>query len=363
MDGFPLGQCSGPQFSGVEWLKKNLPRSAEVKRRCVETDHESLSVSRQCQLLGLARSNWYHVPQGESADNLALMRAIDELSTKRPFNGSRTVCKHLGINRKRAQRLMRLLGLEAEYPKRSTSRPSPGHKVFPSLLRNLEISRPNHVWASDITSIPMQHGFLYLTAVMDLFSRNVLSWRLSNTLTGAFCVEALDAASSRATPEIFNTDQGAQFTATAFTSRLVESGVAVSMHERGRALDNVFFERLWRTVKEEEVYLREYTDGWQAEESLGSYIDYYCNKRRHKSLKYRTHAEVYSSGWGERNVRAQVSAETDSAEDKLHKSRPDHRPVAARDPLRRSHGPQTEWRSTLVKAEICPTIGVHLEGN
>jgi len=236
------------------------------------------------------------VPQGESAENLALMRAIDELYTKRPFSGSRTVCKHLGINRKRAQRLMRLLGLEAVYPKLSTSRPSPGHKVFPYLLRNLEISRPNHVWASDITYIPMQHGFLYLTAVMDLFSRNVLSWRLSNTLTGAFCVEALDAALSRATPEIFNTDQGAQFTTNAFTSRLIESGVAVSMDGRGRALDSVFVERLWRTVKYEEVYLREYTDGWQAEESLGSYFDYYCNERRHQSLKYRTPAEVYSSG-------------------------------------------------------------------
>jgi putative transposase len=142
----------------------------------------------------------------------------------------------------------------------------------------------------------MQHGFLYLTAVMDIFSRNVLSWRLSNTLTGDFCVEALDAALSKATPEIFNTDQGAQFTANAFTSRLIESGVAVSMDGRGRALDNVFVERLWRTVKEEEVYLREYTDGWQAEESLGSYFDYYCNERRHQSLKYRNPAEVYSSG-------------------------------------------------------------------
>jgi len=263
----------------VEWLEKIC-----------------LSVSRQCQLLGLARSSWYHVPQGESAENLALMRAIDELYTKRPFSGSRTVCKKLGINRKRAQRLMRLLGLEAVYPKRSTSRPAPGHKVYPYLLRNLEILRPNHVWASDITYIPMQHGFLYLTAVMDLFSRNVLSWRLSNTLTGDFCVEALDAALSKATPEIFNTDLGAQFTATAFTSRLIESGVAVSMDGRGRALDNVFVERLWRTVKYEEVYLREYTDGWQAEESLGSYFDYYCNERRHQSLKYRTPAEVYSTG-------------------------------------------------------------------
>jgi putative transposase len=236
------------------------------------------------------------VPRGESAENLALMRAIDELYLTRPFSGSRTVCKHFGINRKRAQRLMRLLGLEAIYPKRSTSRPAPGHRIYPYLLRNLEISGPNHVWASDITYIPMQHGFLYLTAVMDLFSRNVLSWRLSNTMTGDFCIEALEAALARAKPEIFNTDQGAQFTAAAFTSRLIESGVAVSMDGRGRALDNVFVERLWRTVKYEEVYLRDYVDGWQVEESLRSSFDFYCNERRHQSLKYRTPAEVYSAG-------------------------------------------------------------------
>ncbi len=236
------------------------------------------------------------MPRGESAENLALMRAIDELYLTRPFSGSRTVCKHFGINRKRAQRLMRLLGLEAIYPKRSTSRPAPGHRIYPYLRRNLEISGPNDVWASDITSIPMQHGFLELTAVMDLFSRSVLSWRLSNTVTGDFCIEALEAALARAKPEIFNTDQGAQFTATAFTSRLIESGVAVSMDGRGRALDNVFVERLWRTVKYEEVYLRDYVDGWQAEESLRSSFDFYCNERRHQSLQYRTPAEVYSAG-------------------------------------------------------------------
>jgi len=182
------------------------------------------------------------------------MREIDRLYIKLPFFGTRKVRKRFRINRKRAQRLMRLMGLEAVCPKRSTSRPAPGHKVYPYLLRNMAITKPDQVWASDITYIPLQHGFLYLTAVMDLYSRNVLSWRLSNTLTGDFCLEALDAALSRARPRIFNTDQGAQFTATAFTSRLEKRGVAISMDGRGRALDNVFVERLWRTVKYEEVY-------------------------------------------------------------------------------------------------------------
>lgn len=267
-----------------------------MKRQCIDPHHKHLSVARQCRLVGLPRSSWYYEPRGESAENLSLMRRIDELYLKRPFYGTRKVRLTFGINRKRAQRLMRLLGLEAAQPKRSTSRPAPGHKVYPYLLRNMAITRPDHVWASDITYIPLQHGFLYLTAVMDLFSRNVLSWRLSNTLTGDFCVEALDAALARARPEIFNTDQGAQFTATAFTSRLEKSGVAISMDGRGRALDNVFVERLWRTVKYEEVYLRDYADGWQAERSLGRYFAFYRNERPHQALGYRTPAEVYRDG-------------------------------------------------------------------
>ena len=222
------------------------------------------------------------------------MREIDRLYIKRPFFGTRKVREHFGINRKRAQRLMRLLGLEAVCPKRSTSRPAPGHKVYPYLLRNMAITRPDQVWASDITYIPLQHGFLYLTAVMDLYSRNVLSWRLSNTLTGDFCVEALDAALKRAQPQIFNTDQGAQFTAAAFTSRLEKKGVAISMDGRGRALDNVFVERLWRTVKYEEVYLRDYADGWQAKRSLARYFDFYRDERPHQALGYRTPSEVYA---------------------------------------------------------------------
>ena len=224
------------------------------------------------------------------------MRQIDRLYTKRPFIGTRKIRRLFHINRKRAQRLMRLLGLEAVCPKRSTSRPAPGHKIYPYLLRNLPIVRPDQVWASDITYIPMQHGFLYLTAVMDIFSRNVLSWKLSNTLTGDFCIDALDEALSRSRPEIFNTDQGAQFTATAYTSRLESHGVAISMDGRGRALDNVFVERLWRSVKYEEVYLRDYADGWEAEKSLRRYFDSNRNERIHQALGYRTPAEVYAGG-------------------------------------------------------------------
>ena len=224
------------------------------------------------------------------------MRAIDKLYIKRPFFGTRKVRQHFGINRKRAQRLMRLLGLEAAQPRRSTSRPAPGHKVYPYLLRNMAITRRDQVWATDITYIPLQHGFMYLTAVMDLYSRNVLSWRLSNTLTGDFCLEALDEALGRARPEIFNMDQGAQFTATAFTSRFERYGVAISMDGRGRALDNVFVERLWRTVKYEEVYLRDYADGWEAEKSLGKYFDFYRTERPHQALGYRTPMAVYQGG-------------------------------------------------------------------
>jgi len=183
------------------------------------------------------------------------MRQIDELYIRCPFYGTRKVCEQFAINRKRAQRLMRLMGLEGVRRRRSTSRPAPGHKVYPYLLRDIAITRPDQAWASDITYIPLQHGFLYLTAVMDIYSRNVLSWRLSNTLAGDFCIEALDMALSQSQPEIFNTDQGAQFTSVAFTSRLEKSGVAISMDGRGRALDNVFVERLWRSLKYEEVGL------------------------------------------------------------------------------------------------------------
>lgn len=248
---------------------------------------------RQCQLAELARSSWYYPPVGETAENFVLMRRIDEQYLQTPFYGSRKLADVLGVNRKRVQRLMRIMGLEAIYPKRRTTWPGAGHKIYPYLLRNVDVVRPDQVWSTDITYIPLRHGFLYLVAVLDWFSRYVLAWRLSNTLTSLFCLEALDEALSASKPEIFNSDQGSQFTATAFTGRLEAAGVAISMDGRGRALDNVFVERLWRSVKYEEVYLRDYQDGWEAEASLGRYFRFYCDQRIHQALDYRTPAEVY----------------------------------------------------------------------
>ncbi len=241
----------------------------------------------------LARSSWYYQPAGETAQNLALMRQLDEQYLQTPFYGSRKLAVMLGVNRKRVQRLMRVMGLEAIYPKRRTTWPGAGHKIYPYLLRNVEIVRPDQVWSADITYLPMRHGFLYLVAVLDWFSRYVLAWRLSNTLTGRFCLEALDEALARGRPEIFNSDQGSQFTATAFTDRLERARVAISMDGRGRALDNVFIERLWRSVKYEEVYLRDYADGWEAEASLARYFRFYRDERIHQALDYRTPAAVY----------------------------------------------------------------------
>ena len=252
-----------------------------------------MSLRRQCELLGLARGSWYYEPAGESAQNLKLMRRIDKLFLMRPYFGSRRVADELDVNRKRAQRLMRLMGLEAIYPKPHTTARNAEHKIYPYLLRNVEIVRPDQVWSADITYIPLRGGFLYLTAVIDWYSRYVLAWRLSNSLESAFCIEALEEALSRGRPEIFNTDQGVQFTSQAFIRCLELRGVAISMDGRGRALDNVFIERLWRTLKYEEVYLKDYEDAWQADASLGEYLEFYCYERRHQSLGKRTPAEVY----------------------------------------------------------------------
>ena len=221
------------------------------------------------------------------------MRRIDEEYTRHPFYGSRRLAKVLGVNRKRVQRLMRRMGIEAVGPKRRTTNRGSGHKIYPYLLRNVEIVRPDQVWSTDITYIPLRHGFLYLVAVMDWFSRYVLSWRLSNTLEGSFCREALDEALSISRPEIFNSDQGSQFTAINFTGRLERLGVAISMDGRGRALDNVFIERLWRSLKYEEVYLKDYADGYEAEASLSRYFEFYCEERIHQSLDYQTPISVY----------------------------------------------------------------------
>jgi putative transposase len=251
--------------------------------------------------LGLSRSSYYYEPATESAQNLALMALLDREYTAHPFRGSRGLTAWLRreghrVNRKRVQRLMRLMGLEALYPKPRLSVAGAGHKVYPYLLRNVVIERVNQVWSTDITYIPLPNGFMYLTAVLDWHSRYVLSWRLSNTLDGAFCLEALDEALRGDCPEVFNTDQGAQFTSASFTGRLESAGVKVSMAGQGRCLDNVFVERLWRTVKYEYVYL------WRPEvvpalaAGLTTYFGYYNERRTHQALDQRTPAEVYGNG-------------------------------------------------------------------
>jgi putative transposase len=264
-----------------------------VKRDLIDVAHPELSVRRQCELLDLERSTFYYQPCTESAENLKWMRAIDRLYLQRPYFGSRRIADELGVNRKRAQRLMRLMGLEAIYPKPRTTRRAKDHRIYPYLLRDLAITRPDQVWSTDITYLPLRDGYLYLTAVMDWYSRYVLAWRLSNQLEGTFCCEALDEALTISQPKIFNTDQGCQFTSEAFTSRLLTRNIRISMDGRGRALDNVFVERLWRTVKYEEVYLREYVDAGDARVSLQRYWRFYNQARRHQSLDRRTPAEVY----------------------------------------------------------------------
>jgi putative transposase len=282
----------------LEWVKKKLPRGSEARRALVEPDHAELSVRRQCDLLGLCRSSWYYEPVPASAANLALMRRIDEQYLRRPYFGSRRMTVWLRsvgevVNRKRVQRLMRLMGLEALYPKPRTSATHSGHKIYPYLLRGVAVTRPDQVWSADITYIPLQSGFLYLLAVLDWYSRYVLAWRLSNTLDGDFCLEALEEALARGRPEIFNTDQGSQFTSQAFTGRLERAGVAISMDGRGRALDNVFVERLWRSVKYEDVYLKAYATGAECWAGLSAYLQFYCEERPHQALAYQTPAAVY----------------------------------------------------------------------
>jgi putative transposase len=269
------------------------------ERRAMVQADPSLSKRRQCELLGVNRSSLYYEAAPTDPEELALMRQIDELHLKHPFYGSRKIAQELGkvgdpINRKHVQRLMRVMGIESVAPKPKTSCPAPEHAVYPYLLRNLEISRPNQVWATDITYIPMAHGFMYLVAIMDWYSRRVLSWRLSNTMDSTFCVEALKQALSRfGAPAIFNTDQGAQFTAEAFTEVLLERGVKISMDGKGRWIDNVFIERLWRSLKYEEVYLHAYDDGAAAREGIRRYMRFYNHERPHQALGYQTPEAFY----------------------------------------------------------------------
>jgi putative transposase len=251
-------------------------------------------------LLDISRSGLYYQPKGISEEDLVYMKLIDRQYLLTPFYGARKIAMclkghgHL-VNRKRVRRLMRLMGLKAIYRHPRTSKPAPGHKIYPYLLGGMKITRPNQVWAADITYIPMSRGFLYLVAIIDWYSRYVLSWRFSNTLDADFCVEALEEALKKGRPDIFNTDQGSQFTSEAFTGLLEQHGVRISMDGKGSYNDNLFIERLWRTVKYEEVYLKAYQDGRDARIGLGNYFSFYNTERPHQALGYRTPAEVFTS--------------------------------------------------------------------
>ena len=275
--------------------------SVEEKRQCIDPKHPQLSISRQCELIGLPRSSYYR--EGlygvESEENLKLMRLIDEEYTRHPFYGSRKLRDYLirqgyQVNRKRVRRLMQLMGLVSIAPKPNTSRPSPKHKVYPYLLRGLDINRPNQVWCSDITYIRLDHGFVFLTVVMDWHSRYVLSWEVSVTMEEHFCVSALESALRRhGQPEIFNTDQGSQYTGKSFTGALKEHDVRISMDGKGRAMDNIMVERLWRSVKYEDVYVKDYGGVQELISGLRTYFEFYNHERPHQGLGSKTPAEVY----------------------------------------------------------------------
>ncbi len=264
----------------------------------IEPINTEIPIYRQCELLGLSRSSYYYESAGESEYNLELMRLIDEQYTKTPFYGTRRMTAWLRrqgykVNRKRVQRLMRLMGIEAIYPKKRLSVTSNENKKYSYLLSGLIIKEPDHVWSTDITYIRMSRGFLYLVAIIDWYSRYVLAWELSNTLEAGFCLEALQEALKISRPEIFNSDQGSQFTSKEFTGRLEEEGIRISMDGRGRVFDNIFIERLWRTLKYEEVYIHSYKTVKEARESLGRYFRFYNTERLHESLGYRTPDEIY----------------------------------------------------------------------
>ena len=273
-----------------------------TERKAIVDKLHKIPITRQCQILELNRSSFYYRAKEVSESDLRLMRQIDEFHTDRPFYGSRRIRdwfedQGLVVNRKRIQRLMRLMGIQALFPKKKTSRPGKGHKVYPYLLRGLEINRSNQVWAADITYIPMAKGFLYLVAIMDWYSRKILSWRLSNTIDDYFCVEALEEALRLyGKPEIFNTDQGAQFTSDDFTDILKEHDITISMDGKGRWMDNVFIERLWRSLKYEDVYLKAYESVAQAKESIRNWFNLYNEERRHQSLQRKTPDAVYYHG-------------------------------------------------------------------
>jgi putative transposase len=276
--------------------------SAPDRREMLDRVGRKLSIRRQCALLGVARSGVYRARKRANDNDLSLMRWIDELFTSWPFLGSRRMTAMLRaegfmINRKRVQRLMRQMGIAALGPKPKTTKPAPGHKIYPYLLRNVTIERANHVWAADITYIPIGRGFLYLVAIIDWASRAVLGWRLSNTPDTSFCLAALEDAFARfGKPEIFNTDQGSQFTSAAFTGALAANGIAISMDGRGRWMDNVFIERLWRSLKHEDVYLKGYADGLEARLGIAAWMEFYNERRLHQALGYRPPMALWREG-------------------------------------------------------------------
>jgi putative transposase len=280
-----------------------LARAGRDWRELIEPHHAQLSVVRQCELLEVSRASWYYQPRGESEENLTLMRLLDEQYTRTPFYGIRRMTAWLQeqgyfVNHKRVGRLLRLMGLEAIYPKPRLSQPRAVAQRYPYLLRDLPIVRPDQVWSADITYVPMHRGFLYLVAILDWYSRYVLAWELSNTLDASFCLVALESALHVGQPDIFNSDQGAQFTSHAFTSRLQSAGIHISWDGRGRALDNVFVERLWRSVKWEEVYLHSYETVADAVQGLRRYFRFYNEERLHQALGYRTPTSVYVARGG-----------------------------------------------------------------
>ncbi|NDG27473.1 MAG: IS3 family transposase [Proteobacteria bacterium] len=273
------------------------------RRPMIEASHTELSVVRQCQLLNVNRSTWYYQPVPISAEELAIMKRLDELYTAHPFLGARKLTYLLtqegyGVNHKRVSRLMREMGLEAIYPKPKTSITAPENKIYPYLLRNVSIVTPDQVWATDITYIRMHQGFIYLSAILDWFSRYIIAWGISISMDLEFCLDVLGQALALGTPNVFNTDQGSQYTSPQHTGMLETAGIEVSMDGRGRYLDNIFTERLWRTIKYEEVYLKDYESIQEARSSLKAYIQFYNLERPHQALGYQTPYQVYQNRSG-----------------------------------------------------------------
>ncbi len=292
--------------------------SRSMRQAMIDRDHRQLSLVRQCSLLNVSRASVYYRPTPTRAEDLELMALMDRQypsagsgeALKTPFYGSRKMKawllgKGYLVSRNKVRRLMRLMGLEAIYRRPNTSKPAPGHRAYPYLLKGVDVDRVDQVWAADITYIPMAQGFLYLIAIMDWHSRHVLAWKLSNTMDTGFCVATLEEALNKGRPEIFNTDQGSQFTSEAFTQTLQERGIRVSMDGKGRYLDNIFVERLWRSIKYEEVYLKAYQTVAEARAGINDYLEFYNQQRPHQALGYRTPAEVYQNGQGEKEGAAQ----------------------------------------------------------